>query len=186
MKFRNPFRKMFDRSPELAAFEKEYAEVSKLEDAGERLMGFTNLHRQSYGMARQIDEKVMNRTATPAMLGILATFGGVIAANPVLIGAGVVAIVGGIAGHNLIGDETIGSLYLFASKCEDNVKETIQALDMKTLARSPQFDNIVATYPDLKEKFILAASRDKLTAENENEQKPEAPKKPKSPGGFQI
>lgn len=186
MKFRNPFRKMFDRSPELAALEKEYAEVSKLEDAGERLMGFTNLHKQSYGLARQIDEKVTNRTATPALLGIFAALGGVMTANPVLIGAGVVTVVGGIAGRHLIGNETLGELYLFARKCEDNVKETIQALDMKTLARSPQFDNIVATYPNLKEKFILAASRDKLAAENENEQKPEPPKKPKSPGGFQI
>lgn len=186
MKFRNPFRNMFDRSAELAAFEKQYAEISKLEDAGERLMGFTKLHRQSHDMALQTNGKVANRTLPIALAGLLTAIGGAITTNPVLTGAGLVTSIGVIAGHPLIGKKTIEKLSLFANQCESNIKETMQSMDMKELARSAQFDNIMATYPSLKEKFILAASRDKLNAENGNEQKAEHPKKPRSTGGFQI
>jgi hypothetical protein len=59
------------------------------------------------------------------------------------------------------------------------VSEILKTISMEEVARSDRFDDVMATFPDLKEKFVLAASREKTL-------QPESPKLQRKPPGFNI
>jgi len=72
--------------------------------------------------------------------------------------------------------------------CEKNratVVEFEKNIDLVELSRSSRFDAVMAAFPDLKERFLLAASRDKMSQSENPLPLPDAGK-PKRQGGFHI
>ena len=53
------------------------------------------------------------------------------------------------------------------------------SVSMEDVARSARFDDLMTTFPDLKERFVVAASREKMLT-------PESPKLQRKQPGFNI
>lgn len=184
MKFNNPLRKMLDRSDQIAALNESIDATEKMSDAGERLLRFREIRSELHGLQADVQSKSA-RVTLPALLGAACCIiGGGITANPIVAGAGFALMFGTVGLSIIMSSANYTTLWDAVERCEKLEKELLANVAMKDIAQSAKFETVMQTYPALKEKFMLAANREKVLSAEEPAAKPQTPRAGDT--GFRI
>jgi membrane protein required for beta-lactamase induction len=158
-------RKMYNRDAELATIDKDISAAVDIADPGERLLRYDALESQS----RKVSLGVMDKMMVP---GIITFLGGVVTTvaslcmGHLLLAVGAVALIyGELAASRELGADAMEAADRRADTSMAAKDAMITGTDPKAFAASSQFEKVMYDFPKLREKFILAAAREKFTPE---------------------
>lgn len=152
---------------ELEVLEQRLNAAQDIADKGELLLELEDIRTRNDGLLRmfnRLPEIFLTAGMFCGVVALLALNPASLSAVPVLIGA--IAIAGGASwlAAIRIGKESKDLVKSIAKKTAAGIQNIISDENPLAMAKSLRFEKVMAAFPELKEKFILAAG--KLAAQN--------------------
>ena len=154
------------RLPELQALEQRLNAAPDIADKGERLLELEDIRIQNEDLIRsfnRLPEILLTAGMFCGVVALLALNPASLSAIPVLIGATAIGGGASLLAALRTGKESMALATSIGKGTNTGIEGILSDGDPLAMAVSPRFKAVMAAFPELKEKFILASA--KKTAE---------------------
>jgi len=189
VKISGPLRWMSRRRGDVAALMKKFEDIRQVRDPGERLIQYKGLQESCGRML----EKITGKTVLPAVGtgagGVFLTLTALAILDPLLLVGGLVTTG---AGLGMLGkgsskprkwtlspalSKDCDALADIITKTNGAMEDIVVGEPLLNIAQSPYFNEATASFPALKDRFLLSAAKEKIIHESRPSKNPDGPER---------